>query len=73
MTHQPASFRLKDDDILLIRQLEDDTGLSRVDVVRLALRLLARTWKAAPALGVQGLADEVARVKNERGKRTRGS
>jgi hypothetical protein len=61
MSGKPTSFRFTEEDRSLFETLEKSTGLTRLDVIRLALRLLSRTWELAPALGVQALPDELAK------------
>jgi hypothetical protein len=62
MPGQPTSFRFTDEDTALFAALETSTGLSRLDLVRLALRLLARAWELAPPIARQSLPDELARL-----------
>lgn len=39
---QPTSFRLSDEDLRLIRELEDHLGIARLAVLRMAVRELYR-------------------------------
>jgi hypothetical protein len=72
MAGNPTSFRFSEDDTLLFEELEGQTGLSRLDVVRLALRLLQKTWQLAPAVGVRALAEAQEEVRRSRGRKKEG-
>lgn len=56
---KPTSFRLSEADVALMQTLEELTGLERVEVLRLALRMLKRTIDVAPAVAVQVLPEEL--------------
>jgi hypothetical protein len=65
MPGQPTSFRLSEDDRELMCAIEHATGLERVDVLRLALRLLKRTWDLTPALSSPALVEEYRRFEKK--------
>jgi len=48
MPAQPTSLRFTEEDYALLMKLEADMGVGRMDVIRVALRLLARAWELAP-------------------------
>jgi hypothetical protein len=48
MAEKPTSFRFSEDEQLLMERLEKALGVSKIDVVRLALRLLARREGVEP-------------------------
>jgi hypothetical protein len=48
MAEKPTSFRFSEDEQLLMERLGRALGVSKIDVVRLALRLLARREGVEP-------------------------
>jgi hypothetical protein len=43
MNQQPVSFRLDDETVALLAALVQQLGIGRVQVIKLALRILAKT------------------------------
>jgi hypothetical protein len=72
MPAQPVSFRFSEEFNALFRRVQEQTGLNPLDVVHLAVRLLARTWELAPALAAPALPEELRRVRDEASQRKRG-